>query len=155
MKKIALALIGITLLSCGTKKEAKEALNDKKAPIESTITAKVKVGEFVKENDPLTIDTAYTVGNMLYIDVTYGGGCADHEFELIGSPAIAKSYPAQRAIQLVHHSNNDRCKALVKKTVVADVSELTDNQNEGNVIMYNLDGYKPKIEHVYSKPKKK
>lgn len=154
MKKIAFTLLSIALISCGAKKESDKSADKKKDGQENIITAKSRIGEFSKDNDPLTIDTVYMQGNQLFIDVTYGGGCKDHTFEVIGSPMIAKSYPAQRAIQLVHNSNGDLCKALVRKTVQVDMSNLTDNQKEGNVIHYNLDGYKPRIEHTYSKDAK-
>lgn len=154
MKKIAFTLLSVALLSCGAKKESNKGADKINKGQENIITAQSRIGDFSKENDPLTIDTVYMQGNQLFIDVTYGGGCQDHTFEVIGSPMIAKSYPAQRAIQLVHHANGDLCKALVKKTIQVDASNLTDNQKDGNVIHYNLDGYKPRIEHTYLKATK-
>lgn len=154
MRKIAIALLSIGLLACASKKESEKSAKNVKESKENIISANARTGEFAKENDPFTIDTAYIKGNQLFVDVTFGGGCKDHNFELIGSPMIAKSYPAQRAIQLVHSANGDNCKALVKKTVQVDVSTLTDNQKEGHVIHYNLDGYKPRLEHTYVKAEK-
>lgn len=157
MKQSIFAVMALVLISCGTKKNDK-SVDKTETPLEmerdKVIVASVKTGEFAKENDPFTIDTAYMEGNKLIVKAHFGGGCADHNFELIGSPAIAKSYPAIRAIQLVHHSNQDRCKAILRKTIEADVATLTDSQREGHVIYYQLEGYKPRIEHTFKTPEK-
>ena len=85
----------------------------------------------------------------MYIDLTYGGGCKDHEFQLIGSLAIAKSYPPIRGIQLVHKANEDNCRALVRKRLEVNIEEIAYQQEEGSEIYLSLEGWKERIKYTY------
>jgi hypothetical protein len=56
------------------------------------------------------------------IDVVYGGGCGDHQFDLKIVPLCLESYPSQANAQLIHHSN-DPCEALIQKRIHLDLSQ--------------------------------
>ncbi len=155
MKKVLFILVAVIMASCANTKQKPEISESKATQKVEALTAKARIGEFAKESDPITIDNVTMNGNIMMIDVTYGGGCKDHTFEIIGSPAVAKSFPGQRGIQLVHNANNDMCRALIRKTVAIDVSDLTDVKIDGNQIYYNLEGYEGRILHTYVGAKKK
>lgn len=149
MKNILFIFACLLFVNCASTKAVKTTESTTPSETNDLIVAKAKVGEFAKVNDPLKIENVTMQGNLMLIEVTYGGGCKDHNFELIGSPAIAKSFPPQRGIQLVHKSNNDMCRALIKKTISIDVTDLIDNKQEGAQIYYNLEGYEGRILHTY------
>ena len=77
-------------------------------------------------NDPLEIIGARADVDTLVIDVRYGGGCAEHAFMLIGSAVFAESHPVQTSMTLAHDARGDLCKALVFKTLRADITPLRD-----------------------------
>ncbi len=110
---------------------------------------KAQIGDITKRTDAYTISSARIEGNTLYIDITFSGGCAWHKFELIGSPAVAKSLPPQRAIKLIHDNDNDSCESLVHETIEADIRELADSPTSGSEIVLILDGYTKKLNYIF------
>ncbi|MFX0174459.1 MAG: hypothetical protein ACFE9L_21485 [Candidatus Hodarchaeota archaeon] len=62
--------------------------------------------------------------NLLIIEVSYGGGCRQHFFALIGSNVFMESYPVQTNIVLSHNANDDPCEALLTETLNFDLSPL-------------------------------
>lgn len=53
--------------------------------------------------------------DILTLAISYSGGCAEHEFELISNGAYAKSYPPQLTLFLRHDDKEDRCRSIVDK----------------------------------------
>lgn len=152
MKIITILTASLLLMSCASKKNADS--KSKKSDIEMSgfdiIQVKATVGQFAKASDPINeIDTVFIEGNTMYIDVVFGGGCKDHEFQLIGSLAIAKSYPPIRGIQLVHKANEDNCRALVRKRLEVNIEEIAYQQEEGSEIYLSLEGWKDRIKYTY------
>lgn len=147
--------IGILLFSCGTKKNSTK--NKQKDTIVSVIepdleTMKIKatIGKFAKESDPIiSINSVEIVGNTLVLDVSYGGGCKEHQFEVIGSEMIAKSMPPIRAIQLVHHANDDHCRAIVRNRLEIDVTNLAYQQKVGDEIYLTIEGWEERILYTF------
>lgn len=107
------------------------------------------VGRIEQATDPVSISEVRVKGNKMFIDVSYGGGCKDHQFQLIGSAIISKSIPPLRSIQLVHISNGDLCKMHVVKTLEIDISELAYKKENGNKIYLTLGGWDAQIEYSY------
>lgn len=110
---------------------------------------KATVGKIPEHSDPLTIESATIEGNILTIEVTYGGGCQEHEFQLIGSEMIAKSMPPIRSIKLIHNAKEDNCRAIVPQTLKFDIRNLAYKQEAGSEIYLNLDEYKERLMYVF------
>lgn len=54
------------------------------------------------------------------INIQYGGGCAEHEFQLqIG--ACRETYPVQCDAKLIDLTTNDYCKALIYRKISIDI----------------------------------
>jgi hypothetical protein len=85
-------------------------------------------------------------GDLLSIDLTHGGGCADHDFALIVGPEMAESDPVQMRGSLAHNAHGDPCRALISRTLVLDLSPLAEIwrrnylQPTGALILH-LDGW--------------
>lgn len=156
MKFALLILTGIVFMSCGTKKNA-EAAEDTPVKNETYPTTMkiVKVtAEIGKINnsyvgDPITIDTIEIRRNIMYIDVTYSGGCEEHEFQVIGSNVTAKSMPAIRSVQLIHNANGDTCRELKKVKLEVYIENLAEQQTAGSQIYLTVDGWKGKLLYEY------
>lgn len=145
MKTILFVLLGLTLVSgaCSARKNATK--QTQKPPRELLVAS---IGKIPEKSDHVSIDTAYIDGNVLTLEVNYGGGCKDHTFQLIGSETIGKSLPPVRGVKLVHQANEDHCRAIVEKTLHFDVSALAYNQDAGAEIYLAIDGYKEKIKYT-------
>ncbi len=65
------------------------------------------------------------VGDTISLDVTYGGGCKEHDFALFMSPAaFLESAPVQANLYLRHNNNGDSCKALIYTTASFDLRPI-------------------------------
>jgi len=110
---------------------------------------KATLGNPAQKTDSYTIISAKIEGAFLFMTVEYSGGCARHVFECIGSHAIAKSLPPQRAVRLMHDNGDDSCESLVRRDIEIDISELAYTQTSGSEIILNLDGYDKPLKFVF------
>ena len=70
---------------------------------------------------------------VMYIEVSYGGGCAKHTFELIWPDIILGIYPPQFSIVLNHQANGDTCKALLTQTLKIDLTNNALNLDDQSI----------------------
>ena len=76
-------------------------------------------------NDAVIINEVEIMGDCLCVNVSYGGGCEDHEFSMgvvwpeCGTPPVPPP-----ALYLCHNANNDMCEAYITETVCFDLSLL-------------------------------
>lgn len=158
MKLMTILAAGLLLFACGSKKNATEGEsgngNATKRTTMNVVKVKATTGQFVKDSDPIiSIDTVEIKGNTMYIDLSYGGGCQKHTFEVIGSLAIAKSYPPIRSLQIVHHANGDNCRAIQTTTLEVDLKDVAYKQEEGSEIYYSIEGWEGRVYHKYANEK--
>lgn len=151
--KFALFIItGILAISCGTKKNTETAIeapskNETTPTTMDIVKVTAEIGRMNSDyaSDPITIDTIEIRRNIMYIDVTYSGGCEEHDFQVIGSNVTAKSMPAIRSVQLIHKANGDSCKALKKVKLEVYIEELAEQQVAGSKIYLTVEGWKGKL----------
>lgn len=92
--------------------------------------------------DPVEITAAAIKGDVLFLDIAYGGGCADHEFGLCWDGAFAESDPVQTWMTLGHESNDDPCDAIVMEERQLDLTDLKQawidgyQQMSGTIIIH-------------------
>jgi hypothetical protein len=95
--------------------------------------------------DPVTINEAKIIQNKLIFNISYGGGCQNHEFQLIATGDYAESYPVQTQILFSHNSNNDTCLAFFTRLITFDLTPLKQHYqnvyNEGSAtIVLHING---------------
>ncbi len=78
------------------------------------------------QQDSFDIDGIATDGAILSVFVTYPGGCADHDFVLIGSNELAESYPPKMYTTLTHNANEDACEDIIQDTLTFDLSPIAE-----------------------------
>ena len=79
-------------------------------------------------------------GNELFVNVTYGGGCEDHIFNLVMEPIFFSGIPpVYYYFHLSHDANNDACEALITEhNLCFDISELlTGNLNDEVLFLFS------------------
>ena len=74
--------------------------------------------------DSYTVNNAEFDSDTLNIEVTYGGGCKEHQFLLIAWNYFLESYPFRAGLLLSHNSDNDACKALITSKLSFDMTPL-------------------------------
>ena len=55
--------------------------------------------------------------DIVIFEVTYGGGCGEHQFQLYSTEGVLYSNPPGCIVYLSHNANNDYCEALVTETI--------------------------------------
>ncbi|MFQ5979952.1 MAG: hypothetical protein ACE5OZ_17615 [Candidatus Heimdallarchaeota archaeon] len=116
-------------------------------------------GQSAYENaprDPYTINNAKIDNDIMYIEVSFGGGCKAHNFTLIVLSGFGESLPVAANALLSHDGNNDSCEAWLTKELRFDLSSLkeeyqnTYGQESGAIrILLNPEGDLPFLEILY------
>ena len=162
MKLFILLFAGTLLYSCSNSKKiieeeisstteevidsASETVSDAKP--ERNVKIKAEIGEFT-DSDLFEIKSAKIVGNSLFMVVTFSGGCAEHNFDFIGSPMVMKSLPAKRSVKLIHDKNDDSCRSIVTKTLEIDLKNIAYKQTTGSELVLLLDGWKGELKYTF------
>jgi hypothetical protein len=105
-------------------------------------------------SDPLSISDVELVHDELAINITYSGGCEDHEFYLVGTKSFMESYPVQITILLSHNANNDPCDAVIHEQLQYDLTPLKyawqqAYQNNSGTIRILLEGFENSILYTF------
>ncbi|MDH5398115.1 MAG: hypothetical protein OEX02_08220 [Cyclobacteriaceae bacterium] len=74
-------------------------------------------------SDPFKLKNVYIKDLKLHVEVSYGGGCEKHRFEIVWPDAIIMIYPPQFSVILNHNSNGDACEAWLTETIVIDLKD--------------------------------
>ena len=89
-----------------------------------TLIQNVDINDYLM--DSYTIDTAFIYGDFLKINISYGGGCEDHIFNLVHEFLFCGTLPVHVPLYLTHNSNNDNCEAALVQELCFDISNLYD-----------------------------
>lgn len=112
----------------------------------SSATAITVTGSIPEESDGFSFgnemysDPYFLDGDTLHINVGYGGGCEEHDFDLMWDGSFEDSDNA--SLYLIHDANNDVCEAYANETLEFDLSAIKDAYTEefddsnGSVFLY-------------------
>lgn len=130
MRRILLSTFGLALITLGCQKEVIDNSTD-----EAKSNVSLKPGATGFENvmkdssqtmtenpgDHYNILGIRAESDKLFVTVGFGGGCENHDFEVRGELSKEQS---QGTIAIVHHANNDGCKAYFNKELEIDLTDL-------------------------------
>jgi hypothetical protein len=96
--------------------------------------------------DGFTLKTISIEVDKLFLEITHGGGCKQHDYELFMSPSVfAESFPVQASLYLRHNANGDLCKALLQPKLCFDLRPVAEQYRRfyGGLapIRLNMHGY--------------
>lgn len=150
MKLFSILAIGLTLLSCGSTKDVTttETVETTPSKPERNIMITAEIGDS-KASEPFKIHSVRVEGNLLFVDVSFVGGCGVHNFKAIGSQAIMKSLPAKRSLVITHEVPREECDDTVKKVLEIEMSALAEKQSPGSTIILLLEGWDDEIKYVF------
>lgn len=149
MKVILFLFFSILLFGCKTNEQVVQEPASTQVTSDGPIQLKASIGRLDQASDAISIQEVKITGNKMILTVSYGGGCSEHTFQLIGSTAISKSMPPIRSIQLVHNANGDKCKMNITKNIEIDITDLAYQQKKESKIMLSLEGWKTQLEYTY------
>jgi hypothetical protein len=107
-----------------------------------------EIGQILEKPEPIKINSVTIERNFMIFDVTYSGGCENHDFKLVGSKIVTKSLPPVRPIQLQHFSYGDQCKALKTEKLKFSISILAIDY-ERNPITLKLVNNDHEFSYIY------
>ena len=115
------------------------------------IEIKAEIGRIEREQtSSVQIIKSRIEGNTLYLKIGYSGGCAKHDFNVIGNPMISKSLPPIRSVELVHLNNGDTCREYIEQQLIIDISELAYRKDNGSKIKLQFSGIEEMMIYTYS-----
>ena len=74
--------------------------------------------------DPFVLNAAAIAGDTLTVNVSYGGGCREHQFTLLASNVFMESYPVQLGLSLAHEANGDLCRVWLTEDQTFDLTSI-------------------------------
>jgi hypothetical protein len=147
------AAIAFLAAGCKSKKETSngDEKNEKGASGIMIPTVIVEEGFVAPENNhDFTVESAKMDGHILILEVSYGGGCEDHKFELYTDKVFMKSVPPKLVVFLKHDNGRDRCRAIKFETLQFDMQAAQyPTEQEDYKLIFLLNNWKGEIEYVY------
>lgn len=128
-------------IGCGSAKNNPNSSELMFIPSEDTII-RASVGEVPSINPTTTINRVRLEGNILYLEVTYTGGCKEQDFGLIGENALLNTdekVPARKVV-LYRDSKGDMCRELITRELWFNLEELTPKDEVGGRVNLLLKG---------------
>ena len=92
--------------------------------------------------DSYSILSSKIIGDQLWLTVSYGGGCKEHQFEMLFNNAYPESENEYGetskfiTLTLKHNGNNDMCRSIVQQNIRFNLKSIQDkgiNEMEINV----------------------
>jgi hypothetical protein len=100
--------------------------------------AALKMGRAMEATDFFVLDSVWTEGGCMGVQLTYSGGCGEAQLDTYWSGAIMKSYPPTAVFELVFTKVDD-CEALITQTYYFDLDELRKTAgNRCNLVFAKL-----------------
>ncbi|MFT4754822.1 MAG: hypothetical protein ACI9GM_000124 [Salibacteraceae bacterium] len=146
MKNILFAvIISIITISCHTQKETVktevtvssstadqiELTVDEPRDSTSLLIISIDESNNMKDiGDEYTIESAEIKNNQLWLAVSYGGGCEEHEFKMLFNNAYQERLDEESgqsgliSLTLNHHGNDDRCRSIVRQNIRFDLKPI-------------------------------
>ena len=103
--------------------------------------------------DPVTINNVKNCDNILHVNVSYSGGCKEHEFQLIAS-SFMESEPVQVNVLLSHEDNDDPCEMWITENLDFNLVPLKKSwqhsyQERSGTIVMNIEGWEESIYYEF------
>lgn len=113
-----------------------------------TVTVIEDPGRFDRsaiQDAPFEIEEVSIEEDTLALRVSYGGGCAEHTFQLFSTRGIYESTPPQADVYLSHDGKGDVCLAEIHEVLRFDLSPLRSAPSSGAVRLriYSYEGTEP------------
>ena len=96
---------------------------------------------------PFTFIDVVLEGDTLIAHVQYSGGCGNHEFEIEKMGFLMKSLPPKQPIKITHRSDNDPCRARIRKELKFNIVDFRGTPTGTTVLL--LENWTQRIVYSY------
>ena len=103
-------------------------------------------------SDPITVLSAKVNGDFLELTLQYGGGCQEHQIDLVliqpecGTPPLPPP-----TFEIRHNANGDVCKALITKEYWFNISGIREKgKNKTNFVLNTRDSSEISSSNTYT-----
>ncbi len=87
--------------------------------------------------DSFKIKEIYQANDILYVTVSYGGGCENHSFNVYYKGKL----DAENGLIITHNANKDGCEALITETLEINLKDLFGNDYSSDINFYLINGF--------------
>ncbi|UCF13133.1 MAG: hypothetical protein JSW06_02470 [Thermoplasmatales archaeon] len=104
--------------------------------------------------DPYKINNIGLERDILEINVSFSGGCEEHEFSLFEDSSFKESLSVQIEAVLSHNDNDDPCDGIYTEELTFDLSPLKEKwqkayqKNSGTIIIW-LEGVEESLSYEF------
>ncbi|WP_321287508.1 NigD-like C-terminal domain-containing protein [uncultured Sunxiuqinia sp.] len=150
MNKLIYIAILAFFMSCEKQEDPTDGLKYKSiSPSETEEYIDLYVNNFDSlENDPVTINEVLIEGDLLIVNLSYSGGCAEHEFNLARiHPSCGTPPLPPPTFELKHNANGDLCEAWLTDTLAFDISRLRNSEDSQMTISFSANEYNDEYFH--------
>ena len=144
MNKITFFLsISLLIFGCKTKQKVELATINTKdhteitvdEPRDTTSLLEIFTDQTVTSNDTgdaYQVLSAMIENNILWLEVSYGGGCKEHYFKMFSSNEIQQDEYGNNLVSLIlwHNGNNDVCRSIVRQKIRFNLKPLQRSQHK-------------------------
>ena len=120
MRNLFFLSILFLAFSCSETTEPDVVVDDE--VLDHKLDIQVSTHQLQKFNDLFFLDSVYIAGTDLWIEVSYSGGCQEHDFMVVWPEVITMVYPPDFGVTLYHNSNGDACEAFIHDTLRVDLT---------------------------------
>jgi len=135
--KFFISLFLLMILSCfsGCDKNGSEETTDNLLGTDMVIFIPLDSDKVILSNgfdsssaimDSYTVNNAEFDSDTLNLEISYSGGCEEHQFLLIAWNYFLESYPVRANLLLSHNANGDACRALITSKLSFDMTPLKE-----------------------------
>lgn len=122
MKTFLLLLLSVLLFSsCGNRKKNITSIEEEKNQSE---IPKAIIKKMPSALPNVSINKMKIEEGILFLNVSYSGGCENQTFELIGNEMIMKSMPPKRTLSLVRDDKGDNCREWITEDLKFDLNPV-------------------------------
>lgn len=152
MKKITYILLVFALvlftLSCNNNEDTPIIVDGLNNSAKSEVILRINKNLFGDINsnrknslatgDPFTINSVKKEDDLLKVNLSYGGGCKNHTFEIIWDGVIYKEEPCFINLLIIHNGNGDFCEAYITETITINLKQLIGDTEYKDKCKYNI-----------------
>ena len=126
LKSLYLLALVLVVVGCSSSKKTTETVSSGKTEsvaIKDNLKKVTVVDTFDKYNNrgSFKIGSTAVINNSIEVEVTYSGGCAQHNFTLYSTENYQKSLPPKLSLLLVHDNGGDACREQITETILFNI----------------------------------
>jgi len=134
MKKYPLLLLSLSFLCGCSSNFTKSVVVPPEAGIDIVVDPTENLQRF---GDRLSIGYIEVLGDYLAVDVSYSGGCEEHNIDLVTNGKFTATYPPEIELAIKHNANQDYCRSIVDEKLYFNLEPIRYNGTTRIVMRLN------------------